>query len=114
MTVEVAARAQIRNPTAVEREIEDLEALVSTSTGSVYLFHSSSGAVLGLDAANRLCTKVAKVFLYEPPFIVDNSRPPSPESLLNEINAVLAANYRAASVTLFFDKGMGTGQTCSS
>jgi pimeloyl-ACP methyl ester carboxylesterase len=94
-------------PYAVQREIEDLEALVNTSTGPVYLFGSSSGAVLALDAANRLGTKVAKRFLYEPPFIVDNSRPPLSESFLNEINAALAANHRAEAVTLFFNKGMG-------
>jgi pimeloyl-ACP methyl ester carboxylesterase len=92
---------------AVEREIEDLSALANTSAGAVYLFGSSSGAVLALDAANRLGTKVAKVFLYEPPFIVDNSRPPLSESLLNEINAALRANDRAEAVTLFFNKGMG-------
>jgi pimeloyl-ACP methyl ester carboxylesterase len=92
---------------AVEREIEDLETLANTSTGPVYLFGSSSGAVLALDAANRLGTKVAKVFLYEPPFVVDNSRPPLPESLQTEINTALVRNDRAEAVTLFFNKGMG-------
>jgi pimeloyl-ACP methyl ester carboxylesterase len=94
-------------PYAVEREIEDLEALVNISTRPVYLFGSSSGAVLALDAANRLGTKVAKVFLYEPPFIVDNTRPPLSESLLNEIDAALAAKHRAEALALFFNKGMG-------
>jgi pimeloyl-ACP methyl ester carboxylesterase len=93
-------------PYAVEREIEDLETLVNASAGPVYIFGSSSGAVLALDAANRLGTKVAKVFLYEPPFIVDNSRPPLPESLLDEVNAALAANKREEAATLFFTKGM--------
>jgi pimeloyl-ACP methyl ester carboxylesterase len=91
----------------VEREIEDLVTLANTSTGPVYLFGSSSGAVLALDVANRLGRKVTKVFLYEPPFIVDNSRPPLSGSLLNEINAALAANDRAKAITLFFNKGMG-------
>ena len=94
-------------PYAAEREIEDLQALVNTSTRPVYLFGSSSGAVLALDAANRLGTKVAKVFLYEPPFIVDKTRPPLSESLLNEVNAALAAKHRAGAVALFFNKGMG-------
>ncbi len=94
-------------PYAVEHEIEDLATLANTSAGPVYLFGSSSGAVLALDAANRLGTRVAKVFLYEPPFIVDNSRPPLSESLPNEINTALGANDRAQAVTLFFNKGMG-------
>uniref|UniRef100_Q025P0 Alpha/beta hydrolase fold n=1 Tax=Solibacter usitatus (strain Ellin6076) TaxID=234267 RepID=Q025P0_SOLUE len=94
-------------PYAVESEIEDLATLATTSAGPVYLFGSSSGAVLALDAAKRLGTRVAKVFLYEPPFIVDNSRRPLSEFLLNEINTALRANDRAEAVTLFFNKGMG-------
>lgn len=94
-------------PYAVEREIDDLETLINTSAGRAYIFGSSSGAVLALDAANRLDTKVAKVFLYEPPFIVDNSRPPLPQSVLSEINAALAAKKRNEAVTLFFTDGMG-------
>jgi pimeloyl-ACP methyl ester carboxylesterase len=94
-------------PYVVESEIEDLETLVTASAGPVYIFGSSSGAVLALDAANRLDTKLAKVFLYEPPFIVDNSRPPLSESVLSEVNAALAANKRDEAVTLFFVDGMG-------
>jgi pimeloyl-ACP methyl ester carboxylesterase len=94
-------------PYAVEREIEDVAALANISPRPVYLFGSSSGAALALDAANRLGSKVARVFLYEPPFIVDNSRPPLSESLLKEINAALMANDRTEAVTLFFTKGMG-------
>lgn len=96
-----------QEPYAVEREIEDVAALANLSPGPVFLFGSSSGAVLALDAANRLRGKVAKVFLYEPPFIVDKSRPPLSESLQDEINAALKANDRAEAVTLFFNKGMG-------
>ncbi len=94
-------------PYAVERELEDIAVLANISPGPVYLFGSSSGAVLALDAANRLGSKVARIFLYEPPFIVDKSHFPLSESLLNEINAALRANDRAEAVTLFFNKGMG-------
>lgn len=94
-------------PYAVEREIEDVTALANTSRDPVYLFGSSSGAALALDAANHLGARVAKVFLYEPPFIVDASRSPLPESLPNEIHAALGANDRTEALTLFFSKGMG-------
>lgn len=94
-------------PYAVEREREDLEALVNSVAGPVYLFGNSSGSVLALDAASRLGARLAKVFLYEPPLIVDNSRPPVPASLLSEINAALAVNNRDQAVALFFTRGMG-------
>ena len=94
-------------PYAAAREVEDLEAIVGSTIGPVSLFGSSSGAVLALDAAHRLGPKVARLFLYEPPLIVDNSQPPVPESLIEEINTALASNNRDEAVALFFGKGMG-------
>jgi pimeloyl-ACP methyl ester carboxylesterase len=40
---------------AVEREIEDIEALIGVAGGPVYLYGVSSGAALALEAANRAC-----------------------------------------------------------
>ena len=61
-------------PYAVEREIEDLEAVLDAAGGSAYVFGHSSGAVLALDAARVLPSKITKLALYEPPFIIDASR----------------------------------------
>jgi pimeloyl-ACP methyl ester carboxylesterase len=94
-------------PYVVEREVEDLEALVNSTGGPVLLFGSSSGAVLALDAAARLGPKVTKLFLHEPPFIIDSSRPPIPATLIKEIDASLSANDQDGAVALFFGKGMG-------
>ncbi len=94
-------------PFAVEREVEDLAALVRSTGGPVFLFGSSSGAVLALDAANSLGSTVEKLFLFEPPFIVDSSRLSIPDTLIQEINTSLAANDRDGAIALFFGKGMG-------
>ena len=94
-------------PYAVEREIEDLEALVNAIGQPVFLFGSSSGSVLALDAGSRFGARVKKLFLYEPPFIVDASHAPIPDSLQNEIGEAVAANKRGDAVELFFRKGMG-------
>jgi pimeloyl-ACP methyl ester carboxylesterase len=91
---------------SVEREIEDLEALLNT-VGPAYLFGSSSGAALALDAAHRLGSQVQGLFLYEPPFIVDDSRPPIASDLVEQVQKLLAANRRSDAVRLFFTKGMG-------
>ena len=56
-------------PYAVEREIEDLEAIVAEAGGSAFVFGHSSGAALALEAAAR-GLPVTKLALYEPPFIV--------------------------------------------
>lgn len=94
-------------PYAVEREVEDIEALIDTAGGSAYLFGSSSGAALALEAGSRLGDKVHGLYLYEPPFIVDDSRPPMPEDLVEQIDSLVAAGRRSDAVRLFFTKGMG-------
>src|SRR5437899_2573701 len=40
-------------PYAVEREVEDIEALVHEAGGSAFVYGISSGAALALEAANR-------------------------------------------------------------
>jgi pimeloyl-ACP methyl ester carboxylesterase len=56
-------------PYAVEREIEDLGALIEQAGGSAYVYGVSSGAALSLQGAERLGpTKVLKLALYEPPY----------------------------------------------
>src|SRR5437588_10663499 len=56
-------------PYAIEREIEDIEALITEAGGSASVFGYSSGAILALMAARGLT--ITKLALYDPPFIVD-------------------------------------------
>jgi pimeloyl-ACP methyl ester carboxylesterase len=93
-------------PYAVEREIEDIEALIDATGGSAYLYGISSGAALALEAANKLPAKVEKLALYEPPFIVDNSRPPLPEDYVAQLNAAIAAGRPGDAVEIFMTKAI--------
>src|SRR5438270_1530664 len=72
-------------PYAVEREVEDIEALINAAGGSAYVFGHSSGAILGLEAARLLAPSITKLALYEPPFIVDDSHAPMPEDALTRL-----------------------------
>lgn len=94
-------------PYAVQREVKDIEALIDTAGGSAYLFGTSSSAVLALEAANKLGSKVCGLFMHEPPFIVDDSQPPMPADMTEQIDALIAANRRSDAVKLIFHKGMG-------
>ena len=94
-------------PYAVEREVEDIEALIDGVAGSAFIFGSSSGAVLALEAANKLPAKVKKQILYEPPFIVDDSRAPLPDDLLERVKEALAQGKRNDVLKLFFSTAMG-------
>jgi pimeloyl-ACP methyl ester carboxylesterase len=91
---------------AVEREIEDIETLINEAGGSAFVFGSSSGAVLALEAANRLNGKIKKQVLYEPPLIVDDSQPPVSGNLRKQIAELISANRRNEAVKLFFSKAM--------
>ncbi len=56
-------------PYAVDREIEDIEALIDEAGGSACLYGVSSGACLALLAAARLGpARVERLALYEPPY----------------------------------------------
>jgi pimeloyl-ACP methyl ester carboxylesterase len=59
-------------PYAIEREIEDLDALIQAAGGSAFVYGISSGACLALEAAGKLGAKIQKLALYEPPY---NSEP---------------------------------------
>lgn len=54
-------------PYSVEREIEDIDALIKANGGSAHLFGLSSGAILAL-RATAAGLSVNKLALYEPPF----------------------------------------------
>lgn len=85
-------------PYAVAREIEDLDAVLDAAGGSAFVFGHSSGAVLALDAAQALPTKITKLALYEPPFIMDASRPPMPGEFAAHLRDLIAADRRGDAV----------------
>lgn len=95
-----------RAPYAVEREVEDIDALIAEAGGSACVFGGSSGAVLALEAARLLGGKIEKLALYEPPFIVDQSRPPIPQDYVEHLNALLAADRRGEAIEYFLIDAM--------
>ncbi|MBI4902542.1 MAG: alpha/beta hydrolase [Acidobacteria bacterium] len=94
-------------PYAVDREIEDIQSLIDANGGKAILLGTSSGAVLALEAANKLAGKGIGLYLYEPPLIVDNTWPPVPADLSDRIAALVSANRRDEAVKLFFAEAMG-------
>jgi len=94
------------HPYEVEREVEDIEALVKDVGGSAFLFGSSSGAVLALEAAAR-GIGVEKMALFEPPFVVDERDRRPPAGFDEHVEALVAADRRAEAVTYFMTQGIG-------
>jgi len=93
------------SPYAPEREIEDLDALIGEAGRAAFVYGHSSGAALALEAAVR-GLPISKLALYEPPYIVDDSRPPQPDDFLPRLRALVAAGRRADTVELFWREGL--------
>jgi pimeloyl-ACP methyl ester carboxylesterase len=91
---------------AVEREIEDLAALIAELGGSAALFGHSSGAVLALEAAMR-GLDVTALMLYEPPYIAGEDRPrPTPETV-ERLEELVRADRRDEAARLFLTGRVG-------
>jgi len=93
-------------PYAREREIEDLAALIGQAGGPALVFGNSSGAPLALDAAAQ-GVAISKLALYEPPFVVDRSRPPVGEDYLDRLTKLLVEGHRGEAVELFLTEAAG-------
>jgi pimeloyl-ACP methyl ester carboxylesterase len=88
-------------PYAVEREIEDIEALMDAAGGSAILYGHSSGASLALEAAARLGDTAVKLALYEAPYNDDPVAKAAWGAYTRELGQLLAAGRRGDAVALF-------------
>ncbi len=93
-------------PYAIEREIEDIDALIQVAGGSAYALGMSSGAVLTLRAAAH-GIGLRKIALYEPPLILDDSRPPLPADYVAQLNSMVQSGRRGDAVALFMTAAVG-------
>jgi pimeloyl-ACP methyl ester carboxylesterase len=91
-------------PYAIDREVEDIEAVIGAAGGSAFLWGSSSGAVLGLIAAETV--PVTKLALWEPPFIPEDL-PRPPEDQVSQYETMVAEGRRGDAVEYFLTKIIG-------
>jgi pimeloyl-ACP methyl ester carboxylesterase len=91
-------------PYAVDREIDDIEALVDCAGGGpAFLYGHSSGGPLAMRAAIRLGRKVGKIALYEPPYNNDPAAQEPWSRYLGQLRQALAAGRRGDAVALFME-----------
>jgi pimeloyl-ACP methyl ester carboxylesterase len=88
-------------PYAIEREIEDLDALISHAGGSACVFGYSSGATLALRAAAHGLA-IAQLACYDPP-------PTGAQAgaLAPQLTELIAAGHRGDAVELFQTEAVG-------
>jgi len=88
-------------PYAVEREIEDIDALIAEAGGSAFVFGISSGAALALEAAVSSDKTIKKLALYEPPYNSDEAARMAWRNYRKQLQHVLAEGRRGDAVELF-------------
>lgn len=93
-------------PYAVEREVEDLDALIRDAGGRAFLFGVSSGAALVLETAAR-SGGADKLAVYEPPFDLDEREPRIPEDFVAHLDELRAEERRGDAVEYFLTAGVG-------
>src|SRR5260370_27832339 len=98
-------------PYAVEREIEDIDALITEAGGSAFLFGHSSGGALALEAVLQLGgEKVKKLAIYEVPYNDDREARQAWRAYIQQLTELLAANRRGDAVALFMQSGGMTAE----
>jgi pimeloyl-ACP methyl ester carboxylesterase len=93
-------------PYSVEREVEDLAALIEAAGGAASLFGSSSGAVLAMEAAAR-GLNVTRLALFEPPFVVDAESRRPPADAQAHVAKLLGEGRRPDAVRYFMAEVLG-------
>lgn len=88
-------------PYAVQREIEDIEALIELAGGTASLYGHSSGASLALEATVELGNKVEKLAMYEAPYNDDPVARRAWGVYISQLTEALAEGRRGDAVALF-------------
>ena len=95
-------------PYAVDREVEDLAAMLDVAGGSAFVYGTSGPGVLALEAAARgLSANMKKLAVWEPPYILDDSRPPIPQDYKEQLIQMLHEGRRGDMVEFFFTQAVG-------
>jgi pimeloyl-ACP methyl ester carboxylesterase len=90
------------SPYCVQREFEDVAAVVDGIGTGVHLFGHSYGAVCALEAS-LLTDRIDRLILYEPPIPLPGPRGED-DGVLKKMQDLLAAGERAAVLTTFMRK----------
>lgn len=88
-------------PYSVQREIEDIDALIDEAGGSAFLYGHSSGGCLALEATVKLGDKVKKLAIYEAPYNGDPEAQKAWGEYVKNLTEALASDRRGDAVALF-------------
>lgn len=88
-------------PFSLEKEIEDIEAIIDKAGGSAYVFGISSGACLAMHAAAKLGDKVSTLAMYEAPYDESDGAAETWKQYRANLDKAIAEGRRGDAVVLF-------------
>jgi pimeloyl-ACP methyl ester carboxylesterase len=88
-------------PYSVDKEVDDIEAIIDGLGGKAYLYGHSSGGILALSAAEKLSTKVAGLAVYEVPYDDEAPAQKRASEYQQTLRQLLEKDDRAGAVSLF-------------
>jgi pimeloyl-ACP methyl ester carboxylesterase len=92
-------------PYAVQREVEDIAALIDAAGGSAYVYGFSSGALLALHAAASGLA-IPKLAVLEPPIASEEERPAQQAFTARLAELTAAGRYEEAAEVFLTDTGV--------
>lgn len=92
---------------SLDREVEDISAVIDELGGSALLYGHSSGAVLAMHAAHRLGDRVQRVVLYDASWAADDTEASTYAGLRSEVDVLLARGRHRRAIQHFLI-GIGT------
>ncbi|GAA1284703.1 alpha/beta hydrolase [Planotetraspora silvatica] len=93
-------------PYAVDREYEDIQALITEAGGSALVYGTSGGGIIALEAAARGLS-ITRLAVWEPPYILPGSRPAVPADYADQLARLLDEDRRGDMLDLFFIAAVG-------
>lgn len=93
-------------PYSLEKEIDDIEAMINAAGGKAFLYGHSSGAILALEAALRLKDQVTGVVVYDPSYVHTEAEKHNYKHLSNTVLSLLAKKKHKQAMKVFLS-GIG-------
>ncbi|MDB5103647.1 MAG: alpha/beta hydrolase [Fibrobacteres bacterium] len=93
-------------PYAIERELEDLDAMIQVAGGSAFVFSISSGAMLALLAAAS-GLNIGKLAVYEPPYSIGTPKHKPPADHTAQLTRLIEEDRRGEAVKFYMTRLIG-------
>jgi len=88
-------------PYALQREVEDIDALIQAAGGSAFVYGISSGGCLALEAAMKLGPKIKELAIYEAPYNSEKGAISEWEAYRKKLDELLSSGRNGDAAALF-------------